>query len=239
LRIALLEDDQDQVELFTLWLKDSEHSVKACGTGADFLRAVRRDSYDLYLLDWMLPDMSGIDVLRKLRDELQDYTPVLIATAKNQERNIVQALEAGADDYLTKPLRQREMMARVNALARRAAGGRPQEKAVDAKPYELDMEHKRVSLNGDEISLTTREFDLATFFFRNAGRVVSRPHILETIWGIENADVSTRTVDTHISRLRKKMQLTDANGWKLSAIYQHGYRLERAIPEQEQLQEAN
>lgn len=227
MRIALLEDDPDQVNLVTLWLEDLEHTVSAHETGTDFLRAVRRDSFDLYVVDWMLPDVSGVDVVRKLRDEMQDYTPVLIATAKDQERNVVQALEAGADDYLVKPVRQREMLARVNALVRRAGGGRQLNDSVDAEPYQLDIEHKKVALNGSDIALTTREFDLAAFFFRNAGRVVSRPHILETIWGIENKDVSTRTVDTHISRLRKKMQLTEDNGWKLSAIYQHGYRLER------------
>lgn len=234
MRIALLEDDPDQVSLFTLWLQNAEHSVKSFGTATDFLRTVRRDSFDLFILDWMLPDLSGIDVLLKLRDEMQDPTPVLIATAKDRERDVVTALEAGADDYLVKPLREREMMARVNALARRASSGRLETESLTAKPYILDMEKKRLAMNGDDISLTSREFDLAAFFFRNAGRVVSRSHILEAIWGIDNADVSTRTVDTHISRLRKKMQLNENNGWKLSAIYQHGYRLEKADTTQAQ-----
>ncbi|MGB5579422.1 MAG: response regulator transcription factor [Woeseia sp.] len=239
MRIALLEDDPDQVGIFTLWLQHAEHSVKSFGTAADFLRAVRRDSYDLYLLDWMLPDLSGIDVLQKLRREMQDFTPVLIATAKDRERNVVEALEAGADDYLVKPLRQQEMMARVSALARRAAGGRTQQESVNADPYQLDMANKRMVLNDAEVSLTSREFDLAAFFFRNAGRAVSRAHILEAIWGIDNAEVSTRTVDTHISRLRKKMHLNESNGWKLSAIYQHGYRLEKADALPDPSSEAN
>lgn len=239
MRIALLEDDPDQVGIFTLWLQHAEHSVRSFGTAVDFLRAVRRDSYDLYLLDWMLPDLSGIEVVQKLRNEMQDFTPVLIATAKDRERNVVEALEAGADDYLVKPLRQREMMARVGALARRAGGGRPQKDSLDAEPYKLDMANKTMVLDNEEINLTSREFDLAAFFFRNAGRAVSRAHILEAIWGIENADVSTRTVDTHISRLRKKMQLNESNGWKLSAIYQHGYRLEKANALQDQSAEAN
>jgi len=239
LRIALLEDDPDQVNIYTLWLQHAEHSVQAHGTAADFLKAVRRDSFDLYLLDWMLPDLSGVDVLEKLRNEMQDFTPVLIATAKDQERNVVQALEAGADDYLVKPLRQREMLARVSALARRAAGGRPQNETFAAEPYQLDMDNKRIALNGEQVKLTSREFDLAVFFFRNAGRVVSRSHILEALWGIENADVSTRTVDTHISRLRKKLQLNETNGWKLSAIYQHGYRLEKTDVVQTDEREAN
>src|SRR5690606_13651866 len=119
---------------------------------------------------------------------------------------------------------------------RRAAGGWPQEESLYVQPYVLDTQQKRASLNGENVPLTNREFDLATFFFRNAGRVVSRAHILEAIWGIENSNVSTRTVDTHISRLRKKMQLNESNGWQLSAIYQHGYRLEStdAVLQQEE-----
>lgn len=234
MRIALLEDDPDQVSIYTLWLQNAEHSVQAYANGADFLRSVRRDSFDLYLLDWMLPDLSGIDVLQKLRDEMQDFTPVLIATAKDRERDVVRALEAGADDYLVKPLREREMLARVSALARRASGGRILNDSLDAGPYQLDLDKKRVAIDGDEVKLTSREFDLAAFFFRNNGRVVSRAHILEAVWGIENTELSTRTVDTHISRLRKKMQLNESNGWKLSAIYQHGYRLEKIDAVQEQ-----
>lgn len=229
MRIALLEDDPDQVDIVSLWLMNAEHSVVAHGSGAEFLRDVRRDSFDLYMLDWSLPDISGVEVLAKLR-EAGDFTPVLIATARNEERFIVQALEAGADDYLAKPMRQRELLARVNALGRRAAGGRPAEAAVDAAPYALSAGSKRVSLGDKAISLTSREFELAEFFFRNAGHVVSRAHILEAVWGIDNSSVSTRTVDTHISRLRKKLDLNESNGWKLTAIYQHGYRLERADP---------
>ncbi len=227
MRIALLEDDPDQVDIYSLWLGRAEHGVQTFGTGKDFLRAVRRDSFDLYLLDWMLPDMSGIDVLARLRGELRDATPVLVATTRHREQDIVRALEAGADDFLVKPLREREMLARVSALARRA-GGAPLPAAVpDAAPYRLDADGKRISRDGDDIALTNREYELAEFFFRNAGRVVSRAHLLEAIWGIENTGVSTRTVDTHISRLRKKLDLNEGNGWKLSAIYQHGYRLER------------
>ncbi len=227
MRIALLEDDPDQSELIRLWLEDAENSVVVYDAGGDFLRGVRRDSFDLYLLDWLLPDLSGLDVLRKLRTESQDTTPVLIATVKNEERDIVKALQAGADDYLVKPVRRRELVARVEAICRRT-GGLPQSSGLyTAAPYFMDLQRKKASLNDEDLPLTHREFDLAMFFFRNAGRAISRAHLLEEIWGIDNANVTTRTIDTHISRLRKKMRLTEENGWKLSAIYQHGYRLEQ------------
>ena len=231
MRIAILEDDADQAELLRLWLEDAENSVVDFASGSDFLKAIRRDSYDMYLLDWMLPDISGLDVLEKVRSELQDATPVLIATVKNEERDIVRALESGADDFLAKPVRRRELVARVNAICRRSMAGRQDEANFDAPPYSLDLRQKQVSFGNNTISLTNREFELALFFFRNAGRVVSRAHILESIWGIDNAGVSTRTVDTHISRLRKKMKLNQENGWTLSSIYQHGYRLEQVVPD--------
>lgn len=227
MRVAILEDDPDQADIVGLWLKEAGHTVTACADAQSFLRAVRRDSYDMYVLDWILPDMSGIEVLRKLRSEVQDFTPVILATAKDDEQSIVRGLEAGADDYLVKPIRQGELVARVSAIFRRAAGGKSGEETVDAAPYEFNASTNSVQLDGAAISLTNREFALASFLFRNPGKMLSRSHILEAIWGIENAAVSTRTVDTHISRLRRKLSLGPDNGWKLSAIYQHGYRMER------------
>jgi len=227
LRVAILEDDTDQAELTKLWLTDAEHTVDCYADAASFLRAVRHDSFDMYLLDWVLPDLSGIEVLKKLRRELSDYTPTLIVTAKDEEQSIVRGLDAGADDYLVKPIRRAELVARVSAILRRAAGGHPEQDNLDVAPYELNLANKTVSLNGEQANLTNREFELALFFFHNAGKMISRNHLLESIWGIENKSVSTRTVDTHVSRLRKKLELGEENGWKLSAIYQHGYRIER------------
>ncbi len=227
MRVALLEDDPDQAALTQHWLEHAEHSVACHDTAAGFLRAARRESFDLYILDWVLPDMSGIDVLEKVRGEMDDTTPVIIATVKNEEESIVRGLESGADDYLVKPIRQRELVARVSALLRRSAGRGFGDADVDAAPYRIDTAAGKVSLDGMPIKLTNREFELVVFFFRNAGKMLSRSHILEAIWGIDNKAVSTRTVDTHVSRLRKKLELTAEHGWKLSAIYQHGYRLER------------
>ena len=226
MRVAILEDDPDQADLVRLWLRDAGHSVSLSHDAASFLRSVRRDSYDMYVLDWVLPDLSGIEVLTKLRTEMEDYTPVVIATAKDEEQSVVRGLESGADDYLVKPIRRAELVARVAAIFRRIAGGRTDDD-IDAAPYVIDTAKKTITLDGDGVALTNREFELACFLFKNPGKMLSRAHILEAIWGIENAAVSTRTVDTHISRLRRKLKLGEDNGWTLSAIYQHGYRFER------------
>lgn len=230
LRIALLEDDLDQLLLIESWLRSVGHSVTGSRTARDFLRAIARDTFDLYLLDWMLPDRSGIQVLRQLRESGRDYVPVLFVTVKDDEASVVQALEAGADDYMAKPLRRNELLARAKVLARRVGKGTGSRDLRRSEPYSFNSEDKTVSLRGNLIELTHREYDLAYFMFRNAGRVVSRNHILESIWGVHGQELHTRTVDTHISRLRKKMGINEGSGWRLSAIYQHGYRLENTRP---------
>ena len=227
MRVAILEDDPDQAEIASLWLKDAGCNVFVYADAHSFLQAIRRDSFDLYLIDWVLPDISGVEALEKLRGEFEDQTPAIVATVKDEEKSIVRALEAGADDYIVKPIRRNELVARANAILRRTVGQPSKKNVFDAAPYEMDLGSRIARLRGEEISLTNREFALAVFLFRNAGKMMSRRHLLEEIWGIENEGVSTRTIDTHISRLRKKLALNEENGWKLSSIYQHGYRIEK------------
>lgn len=222
-----MEDDVDQAELIAVWLKSAGHTVNHFLSSRSFLREVLRDSYDLLVLDWIVPVMDGVEVMTRVRSSARHYTPVLFVTAKDTEDDVVAALGAGADDYMAKPLSQREFVARVSAVVRRGNADAGKDEMPELTPYKVKLDRKQISLDGEQVELTHREFDLAVFMFRNAGRVVSRSHILESIWGMHGADLNTRTVDTHISRLRKKLKIGPEKGWKLSAIYQHGYRLER------------
>jgi DNA-binding response OmpR family regulator len=226
-RIAVLEDDPEQASLITGWLEAANHRCAAADASEPFLKTVLRESFDLLIIDWVVPQMSGIEVLKRIRNSARDYTPVLLVTARDTEADVVHALESGADDYMSKPLRRNELLARVAALTRRVRAGAGAQALPDVEPYTFEPSTRSVSLDGRPIDLTEREYELALFFFRNAGRVVSRGHILEILWGLKQTDVQTRTVDTHVSRLRKKLGLGGTSGWQLTAVYQHGYRLAR------------
>jgi len=226
MRIAYLEDDQEQAAVVKHWLESAKHQVMHFSTSKAFLKSVGRDSYDLMILDWLLPDMDGVEVMQQIRNNFKSYVPIIFATNRDSEKDICEALEKGADDYMAKPIRQFELVARVASVTRRVLGMN-EEKMPDAEPYVFATEATTINLHGEPIELTHREYDLARFMFSRVGRVISRAHILQSIWGFSTADMNTRTVDTHISRLRKKLKINPDNGWQLSAIYQHGYRLEK------------
>jgi DNA-binding response OmpR family regulator len=226
-RIAVLEDDSSQAKLVQHWITSQGHICRLFDRGGDILKAVLRDTYDLVILDWRVPDLSGEEVLRAIRKSVREPLPVLFTTGRDREEDIVHALKSGADDYLTKPLRRMEFLARVDALLRRSRGhGRESDAPIEAGQFRIDPDGRTLHKAELLIELTQKEFEMATLLFRNVGRLLSRSYLLDTVWGI-SADVSTRTVDTHASQLRNKLGLYPEEGWRLSAVYQHGYRLER------------
>ena len=228
MRIALLEDDENQSDLYKTWLEDAGHVCAPFATGKGFIKRMGRESYDLILLDWGIPDVTGAEVLVWIRSHIQTPVPVMFVTARDEEQDIVTALEMGADDYLVKPIRKLELLARINALERRAKQDFLHKDTLDFNPYTIDVTGRSISRDGKAIDLTIKEFDLTVFLFRHAGQLLSRGHILENIWG-RDPQLNTRTVDTHISRIRSKLDLTQASGFKLSSVYFYGYRLERAV----------
>ena len=227
MRIAMLEDDAAQARVMRDWLTAAGHVCHVYETSRELLAELRRESFDLLMLDWQLPDLPGIEVLRRVRVDLGARVPVLFVTSRDAERDIVEALEAGADDYLVKPPRRLELVSRVHALWRRASGAQAEPTVLDHPPYRLDFAERRAYLDGAPVDLTPKEFEVAWLLFRNLGRLTSRGHLLEAAWG-HGDEVTTRTVDSHVSRMRSKLDLRPERGFRLVSVYGYGYRLEPA-----------
>ena len=243
MRIGLLEDDSSQIELISLWARESGDQLRSYTTGESFREAMHCEDFDLLVLDWHLPDTTGIDVLDWLRGEINCSIPVIFITSRDSEESVIEALDHGADDYMVKPVRKGVTLARIKALQRRneivsqtgntARAGDLADTVTEVEtfdPYEINEQQRTIAVNGETVKLTNKEFELAAHLFRNAGCLVSREFLMETIWGTR-ADLNTRTVDTHISRIRSKLRINPAIGWQLSSIYQRGYRLFRVAIE--------
>lgn len=224
--LALLEDDPDQSAMMKEWLLHSNHHCDSFDSGRAFIKTVKWNTYDLLILDWLVPDMNGVEVLKWVRENLDWRIPVLFTTQKDSEEDIVYGLSQGADDYMIKPLKHRELLARIDALGRRSLNTEDTNPILQVDPFRIDRNTRQIHKNNELIPTTNIEFDLALFMFRNYGRVLSRGYILENVWG-RNADITTRTVDTHVSRIRKKLGISPEHNWQLVPIYQHGYRLEK------------
>ena len=225
LRISILEDDPDQLALLKRWLAEDGHDVHGYVAGREAMKHAGRESFDLFILDWQVPDVSGADVLMWLRTNVSRTVPVLFVTVRDSEQDIVFALENGADDYMVKPARRQELLARVHALLRRAYP-REEEKLLSFPPFDIDIARGEIRRSGEKIELTPKEFELTVVLFRNVGRLLSRGHLQEAVWG-RSGDLITRTVDTHVSQVRKKLDLRVETGYRVVPIYNYGYRLER------------
>lgn len=222
MRIALVEDDPQQARLLTSWLAEAGYPAILYGSGSEFLKSVARESYDMLILDWGLPDLDGLEVLNRYRSIVSGGPGVMVVTVKDAETDAVTALQHGADEYLRKPIRAREFLARVRALGRRTA----MREVEDIEPFSVDMDQRVISLDDEPVKLTAREFDMACFLFQRREQLVSRNHILQSVWGSDRLMLS-RTVDTHISRLRKKLKLDGDSGWRLLSVYRRGYSLQK------------
>ena len=225
MHIGIAEDDPDQQALMRLLMQSAGHSVAIFGSVAESIKALKKERFEMLVVDWMLPDGTGVELLHWARGNLGWELPILVLTARDDEDTVVTALQAGADDYVVKPPKPLELAARVAALGRRVRSGGVLP-LLRLGAFEIDIQRQRLLLDGEPVVLTQKEFDLSAYLFQNPGKLLSRDHLLNKIWGI-HADVDTRTVDTHISRLRKKLGLNGSRGWKLVPVYGVGYRFER------------
>jgi DNA-binding response OmpR family regulator len=224
MRILYLEDEPLQAALARGWLEADGHSVSAHARGVDAIKALEAETFDMAILDWLVPDLSGEQVLAWIRRRWPAM-PVLFATAQAAEAEIVHILGLGADDYLVKPLRRAEFVARVNALARRAHATAARPALQEVGPYRIDPFNRTITLHGEPVRMTPRMLALALMLFARRGEIVPRADIYREVWGHTRA-LETRTVDTHASRVRRALQLDGRHGLKLVSVYQHGYRLE-------------
>jgi DNA-binding response OmpR family regulator len=228
MRVAALDDDVDQLDLVRCTLQSIGHDCHVFSEGAALRRELQRETFDLLVLDWHLPDITGPEIVRWVRTNVQARIPILFVTNRHEERDVVEGLTAGADDFMVKPVRVGELAARVRALLRRAYMDPPPEEQVWGR-YRFVLASRQLEVDGKPVALTQKEFDLALFLFRNAGRLISRKHLLETIWGVANppgTELMSRSLDTHISRVRTVLGLRPDSGYRLASIYGQGYRFE-------------
>ncbi|KGD64903.1 DNA-binding heavy metal response regulator [Alcanivorax nanhaiticus] len=225
MRIAYLEDDMAQAELVTHWLQGAGHNCIHLSSGREFMSLLRRDTFDILLMDWEVPDMNGYAVLEEVRAS-GNRTPVLFATQRDDESSIVGALSLGADDYMVKPTKQAELLARITALGRRAGVAEmDEETSLTVGPWVVDRSRRQILLDDEPVKLTDKDYELACYLFQNVGKLMSRAHLLEKVWGIMTP-IESRTVDVHISRIRRSLQIRPERGYRIKTVYQHGYRLE-------------
>jgi two-component system phosphate regulon response regulator PhoB len=203
--ILVIEDEPDLREVLEFNLRQAGHEVLAASRAADGLRLARQQLPDLVILDLMLPDRPGTDVCRDLRtDAATRSLPILILTARGEEIDRVVGFELGADDYMTKPFSMRELLLRIQAILRRARGDVDETAVVRFGRLKIDKAAHRVWVDDKEIELTSLELKLLVMLHERKNRVQSRESLLEEVWGLA-ADITTRTVDTHVKRLREKL----------------------------------
>jgi len=225
LKIGILEDDITQAALVCSWLRTQGHEVLHVTAGDEFLSLIHSQPIDIAILDWEVPDLSGISVLKALREKLQENLPVLFTTHRDDEQDIVEALHHGADDYLVKPLRKAELLARIAALGRRA-GIETRSNKLKLGPIEVNLNQKAVTVSGETVKLTNKDYQLTCCLLRNVGKLLSREFLLKEVWGL-SPNLNTRTVDMHISRVKRSLQIGPDMGYCIKTVYQHGYRLEK------------
>ena len=227
-KALIIEDNPDIARLVAMHLKDIECDAVIAGDGVEGLKTFQQGGFDLVVLDLMLPGMDGVSVCQKLR-ALPGYVPILMLTAKSTELDRVLGLEVGADDYLTKPFSIRELQARIKALLRRVAAMNQQPATAQESDQlvfgdlSIDVGRRQVQVDGREVTLTAKEFDLLLYFARHPGRVYNRAELLDKVWGYGHEGYE-HTVNSHINRLRAKIEQDPAKPRYVLTVWGVGYK---------------
>ncbi|OLF15759.1 response regulator transcription factor [Actinophytocola xanthii] len=225
-RVLIVEDEESFADPLAFLLRKEGFTAAVASTGQQALEEFDRNGADIVLLDLMLPGMSGTDVCKALRQ--RSTVPVIMVTARDSEIDKVVGLEIGADDYVTKPYSARELIARVRAVLRR--GGETGEgellpQVLAAGPVRMDVERHVVTVDGGEVSLPLKEFDLLEYLLRNVGRVLTRGQLIDRVWGADYVG-DTKTLDVHVKRLRSKIEPDPGSPRHLVTVRGLGYKFE-------------
>jgi len=224
-KILVIEDNKEIAGLISMHLKDLDCEVQTVHDGLDGLQLSEKNSYDLIILDLMLPRLDGIEICKKIRNK-ENYTPILMLTAKSSEVDRVIGLEVGADDYLPKPFSVRELVARVKALFRRVEAFSQNTQTTSELQFDelnINTDKRTVTVANKTLDLTAKEFDLLAFFASSPGRVYSRTKLLDQVWGYGHEGYE-HTVNSHINRLRAKLEANPAKPKYLLTVWGVGYK---------------
>jgi len=223
-RILIVEDEPSLSEPLSFLLRREGYETEVAADGREALAAFDRDGADLVLLDLMLPGLPGTEVCRELRT--RSSVPIIMLTAKDSEVDIVVGLELGADDYVTKPYSTRELLARIRAvLRRRVEVDDLDESVLEVGGVRMDVDRHAVSVDGKEVAMPLKEFELLELLLRNAGRVLTRGQLIDRIWGADYFG-DTKTLDVHIKRIRSKIEKDPSQPVLLLTVRGLGYRFE-------------
>ena len=224
-KILMIEDELSFSEAITFLLKKEGFEVSVANNGQTGIELFEKNGADLILLDLMLPGLSGTEVCRQIR--LKSAVPIIMLTARDTEIDKVVGLELGADDYVTKPYSARELIARINAVLRRASTSSDsiEQGVLASGPIKLDIDRHVMTLNNMPISLPLKEFELLEFLMRNSGRVLTRVQLIDRVWGSDYFG-DTKTLDVHIKRLREKIEKDPANPVLIQTVRGLGYKFE-------------
>ena len=223
-KVLVVEDEESFSDALSYMLRREQYEVEVAADGHEALKAFERSGADIVLLDLMLPGLSGTEVCRELR--ARSNVPIIMVTARDSEVDKVVGLELGADDYVTKPFSSRELVARIRAVLRR--GAEPEElllNVTEAGPVRMDVERHVVTVDGNQVALPLKEFDLLELLLRNAGRVLTRGQLIDRVWGADYVG-DTKTLDVHVKRLRAKIEPDPANPKYLVTVRGLGYKFE-------------
>ncbi|WP_338846841.1 response regulator transcription factor [Massilia sp. W12] len=225
MKIAVLDSDLQQTGQISQILGSTGHECLVFQEPQELLQQIRKDACDMLILDWQTAE-PGAGLMHEARALLGAQLPVLMLTNYVTEDDIVAGMDAGANDCMVKPIRRTELIARVQALLRRAYPDACSSEQIHFGPYQFEVRSGRLLVHGKPVDVTHKEFDLALLFFRHIGRPLSRAFIHESVWSRE-AEMVSRTMDTHVSRVRNKLSLRPENGYRLAPVYSYGYRLEK------------